>query len=166
MEITEVRVFAKEGSDKKLKAYATITIDNAFVVRNVKVIEGNKGLFVAMPSRKIKEPCVKCGYKNVVRSKFCNQCGANLPMRESKPFTPGEGGRESEHKDIAHPITADCREYIQKKVLGAYEEVKSGAAQTHAAPAQTQQAPKASEPAHEEAPKPEEPKTEGGDIEL
>ena len=58
MEITEVRLFLKDGNDKKLKAYATITIDNAFVVRNVKVIEGNKGLFVAMPSRKIKESCV------------------------------------------------------------------------------------------------------------
>jgi stage V sporulation protein G len=42
MEISEVRIFPRESEDRKLKAYATITIDNAFVVRNVKVIEGNK----------------------------------------------------------------------------------------------------------------------------
>ena len=76
MDITEVRIFMKEGQDKKLKAYATVTFDNAFVVRNIKVIEGQKGLFVAMPSRKMKESCPKCNFKNVVRSKFCNNCGA------------------------------------------------------------------------------------------
>jgi len=122
MEITEVKVFLKEGQDKKLKAYATITLDNCFVVRNVKVIEGNKGLFVAMPSRKIKEPCPKCGFRNAVRTKFCNQCGSSLPQTELRPIQPGEDmPRQSEHKDIAHPITAECRDYIQKKVLEAYE---------------------------------------------
>jgi len=125
MQITEVKVFLKEGQDKKLKAYATITLDNCFVVRNVKVIEGNKGLFVAMPSRKIKDPCPKCGFRNAVRTKFCNQCGASLPQVEPRPIQPGEEmSRQSEHKDIAHPITAECRDYIQKKVLDAYEKEK------------------------------------------
>jgi len=82
MEITEVRIFLKNGNDKKLKAYATVTFDNAFVVRNIKVIEGQKGLFVAMPSRKLKESCPKCSFKNAVRSKFCNNCGAALGMRK------------------------------------------------------------------------------------
>lgn len=168
MEITEVRVFPKEGSDKKLKAYATITIDNAFVVRNVKVIEGNKGLFVAMPSRKIKDSCPKCNYKNVVRSKFCNQCGSSLPQREPRRYAEGEVVRESEHKDIAHPISIECREYIQKKVLSAYQAAKSGAG------AEPYRAPASSEPTYQAGaepkpePKPEEPETEveGGDIEL
>ena len=165
MEITEVRVFAKEGSDKKLKAYATITIDNAFVVRNVKVIEGNKGLFVAMPSRKIKESCVKCNFKNVVRSKFCNQCGSSLPVKERRQPGEGDAGRESEHKDIAHPITLECREYVQKKVLDAYsEEIKKGPAQVSSQPKQTPPPPKEEVKVVEE-PK-EESKTEGGDIEL
>ena len=72
MEITEVRIFPKEGLNNKLRAYATITIENAFVVRNIKVIEGKNGLFVAMPSRRMKESCPKCGHKNEVRSKFFN----------------------------------------------------------------------------------------------
>lgn len=127
MEITEVRIFLKEGQDKKLKAYATLTFDKVFVVRNVKVIEGNKGLFVAMPSRRLKEPCPKCNFKNVVRSKFCNQCGASLPQKPLEPrpaVPPADGARQTEHRDIAHPITTDFREYIQKKVLASYEEDK------------------------------------------
>ncbi|MCM8761198.1 MAG: septation protein SpoVG family protein [Candidatus Omnitrophica bacterium] len=126
MQITEVKIFLKEGQDKKLKAYATLTFDSQFVVRNVKIIEGTKGLFVAMPSRKLKEPCPKCGFRNVVRSKYCNNCGSALPMTEPKaPMAPAEGtARESEHKDIAHPITAECRDYIQKKVIEAYEKEK------------------------------------------
>ena len=133
MEITEVKIFLKEGQDKKLKAYATLTFDNCFVVRNVKVIEGNKGMFVAMPSRKIKDPCTKCGFRNAVRSKFCNQCGSSLPIVEPKVFQPGDDStRQSEHKDIAHPITAECRDYIQKKVLEAYEnEKKASPSQAH-----------------------------------
>ena len=51
MQITDVRIrkVAKEG---KMKAVVSITIDNEFVVHNIKVIEGEKGLFIAMPSRK------------------------------------------------------------------------------------------------------------------
>lgn len=51
MEITDVRVrkVAKEG---KMKAVISITIDNEFVVHDIKVIEGDKGLFIAMPSRR------------------------------------------------------------------------------------------------------------------
>lgn len=129
MEITEVRIFSKESSNNKLKAYATITIDNAFVVRNIKVIEGKLGLFIAMPSRKIKEPCPKCNHKNVVHSKFCNECGSQIPVSiqpsVSQDSDQTHDLRQSEHKDIAHPITVQAREYIQKKILDAYQAEKS-----------------------------------------
>jgi len=121
MKITEVRTFLKEGPDKKLKAYATLTFDNCFVVRNVKVIQGNKGLFVAMPSRKVRESCPKCNYKNAIRSKFCNQCGGKLPQVPLQIEQAPGGQRQSEHRDIAHPITLECRADIQKRVLDAYE---------------------------------------------
>ena len=57
MEITEVRVFPV--NEDKLKAYATITFDDCFVVRDLKVIHGNSGLFVAMPSKKRKDGTFK-----------------------------------------------------------------------------------------------------------
>lgn len=51
MEITDVRIrkFSKEG---KMKAVVSITLDEAFVIHDIKVIEGEKGLFIAMPSKK------------------------------------------------------------------------------------------------------------------
>ncbi len=131
MEITDIRIFLQPRSDNKLKAYATLTLDHAFVVRNVKVIEGTKGLFVAMPSERVKEPCPKCGFRNVVHSKFCNQCGGTLNQpgqhEEHTGDTPEE--RQAEHRDIAHPITMECREYIQKKVLEAYEAARTSVPQ-------------------------------------
>lgn len=53
MKITEVKVFPV--NEERLKAYVTITIDNCFVVRDLKIIKGNEGLFVAMPSKKRKD---------------------------------------------------------------------------------------------------------------
>jgi len=58
MEITEVRIFLRDNASKpedKLKAFATVTFDNAFVVRGLRVVSGDKGLFVAMPSRKLPD---------------------------------------------------------------------------------------------------------------
>jgi stage V sporulation protein G len=53
MDITEVRVFPV--SEERLKAYATITFDDCFIIRDLKIIDGNNGLFVAMPSKKRKD---------------------------------------------------------------------------------------------------------------
>ena len=52
MEITDVNVFRVDG--ERLKGYATIIFDNAFIVRDLKIIDGNNGLFVAMPNKKAK----------------------------------------------------------------------------------------------------------------
>ena len=118
MEITEIRVFLKESQDKKLKAYTTVTFDNVFVVRNIKVIQGSNGLFIAMPSRKLKVTCAKCHFKNEIGSRFCNYCGAAIP--ENSLPVDKEDEAKSEHRDIAHPITQEFREYLQKKILEAY----------------------------------------------
>ncbi|MBQ3942895.1 MAG: septation regulator SpoVG [Elusimicrobia bacterium] len=50
MKITEIRIFPK--SEEKLKAYAAITFDGVFVVHNLRIVKGEKGLMVCMPSRK------------------------------------------------------------------------------------------------------------------
>ncbi|MDP2652977.1 MAG: septation protein SpoVG family protein [Candidatus Omnitrophota bacterium] len=118
MQITEIRVFLKEGQDKKLKAYTTVTFDNEFVVRNIKVIQGSTGMFIAMPSRKLKVPCPKCRFKNELGGKFCSQCGASLPVHTEDSL---QKDAKAEHRDIAHPITQRFREYIQTEILGAYK---------------------------------------------
>jgi stage V sporulation protein G len=55
LEVTDCRVRPCSKEDEKLKAFATITLNNCFVVTDLKVIQGNKGLFVAMPSRRRKD---------------------------------------------------------------------------------------------------------------
>jgi stage V sporulation protein G len=57
MQITDVRVFPVE--EDKLKAYVTITLDNCFVIRDLKVINGNTGLFIAMPAKRRKDGTYK-----------------------------------------------------------------------------------------------------------
>ena len=57
MEITEVKVFPV--NEEKLKAYITIVLDNCFVIRDLKIISGNTGLFVAMPSKRRKDGVYK-----------------------------------------------------------------------------------------------------------
>lgn len=87
MTVTDVRVRVINDSVTKLKAIASITFDECFVIHDVKVIEGEKSTFIAMPSKK--------------------------------------DGKDGEiRKDIAHPLTNEAREYIQKCVLDKYEEVK------------------------------------------
>lgn len=57
MEITEIRVHLR--NEEKLKAFVTITIEHCFVVRNMKIIQGNKGLILCMPSRKLADGTYK-----------------------------------------------------------------------------------------------------------
>ena len=118
MKITEVRIFPTESKDGKLKAFATMTFDDWFVVRNVKIIQGTSGLFVAMPSRKAVDSCPKCSFKNARGSRFCNQCGSEISIRIPSPAE--DSRRTNSHMDIAHPITQECRVYIQDHVLEEY----------------------------------------------
>ena len=122
MNITEVRVKLTEAKKNRLMAFCSITIDNDFVVRDLKIIEGYKGAFVAMPSRKLADKCTKCGCKNHLRSRFCNDCGAKLDDKRAI----GEPKEDSKEKfklyaDTAHPINSKCRDEIEQKVLAAYK---------------------------------------------
>ncbi len=119
MEITEVRIKLINNKDERLKAFCSVTFDNEFVVRDIKIIEGAKGIFVAMPSRKMSDHCEKCGGKNHLRARFCNNCGTALIENRARKDAQG---RMKLHADIAHPINADCRRKIQEKVTAAFNE--------------------------------------------
>lgn len=119
MNITEVRVKLTEERKNRLQAFCSITIDDDFVVRDLKVIEGTRGAFVAMPSRKLTDKCKKCGCKNYLSAKFCNECGARL---DGNRVESNDRGRFKLYADTAHPINSDCRDEIEKRVLGAFEE--------------------------------------------
>ena len=82
MNITQVHVFPKE--DQKVKGYASIVLDECFMINDIKIIVGAHGCFVSMPSRKRKD------------GKF---------------------------RDIAHPVTQEMRERIEKSIFDEYEKV-------------------------------------------
>ena len=118
-QVTEVRIKLTEDPRNKLRAYASVTIDDAFVVRDLKIIDGNRGPFIAMPSRKLADHCPRCHHKNHLRAAYCNQCGGRLdPDRASKD----DRGRARLHADLAHPINSTTRIELHKAVVRAYAE--------------------------------------------
>ena len=118
MEISEAKVKLVENRSDRLKAFCSVTFDNAFVIRDLKIIEGTDGYFVAMPSRKLTDRCRNCGCKNHLRAQFCNECGSRLDENRG---SRGPDGRTKLHADIAHPINAESRAFLQAKVVEAYE---------------------------------------------
>jgi stage V sporulation protein G len=114
VEITEVRIKLMEDASERLQAFCSITFDNAFVIRDLKIIDGANGPFVAMPSRKLTAHCSQCGCKNHLRAAHCNQCGARL---NEDRLVKDEDGRAKLYADIAHPINSACREMIQDRVI-------------------------------------------------
>ena len=118
MRITEVRIKLMESAEDRLRGFCSITFDDSFVVRDLKIIEGNNGPFVAMPSRKLTSHCQKCKSKNHLRARFCNQCGQRLRV---ETIEHDHAGRAKLYADIAHPVNAECRELIQRSVIEELE---------------------------------------------
>ena len=81
MKITSVNIYLKDNS--RMKGLASVTLDDCFVIRDIRIIEGDNGLFVAMPSKK---------------------------------------KADGEYKDIAHPITQECRKMFEDAIISAYKE--------------------------------------------
>jgi stage V sporulation protein G len=117
VEITEIRIKLMDDPSDRLQAFCSITFDGCFVIRDLKIIQGVKGSFVAMPSRKLTDRCPRCGTKNHLRARFCNDCGARL---QEERALKSDDGRAKLYADIAHPINSDCRDSIQRRVLDAY----------------------------------------------
>jgi stage V sporulation protein G len=126
VEITAVRIRLVNTKDNKLRAFACVSLDDCFVIRDIKVINRPLGLFVAMPSRKLTFCCPRCNTKNHLRGKYCNNCGARL----SPPRAALNGrGRVKLYADVAHPITPECREMFHNVVIAAFEEELAKAGQ-------------------------------------
>lgn len=116
MEITEIRIKLMEDSEDRLRAFCSITIDNCFVVRDLKIIDGSNGPFVAMPSRKLTGHCHRCRHKNHLRAGYCNHCGVKLGEGDSSFDSP-----QKLYADVAHPINSECREMIQTAVIDEFD---------------------------------------------
>ncbi len=82
MKITSVNVRVTDKEDSKMKGIASVLVDDCFAIHDIRIIEGEKGLFVAMPSRKTQS---------------------------------------GEYRDVAHPITQECRDMFAEAILNEYK---------------------------------------------
>ena len=127
MRITRVHIKLIESDEDRLLAFCAITWDDVMVMRDLKIINGNTGQFVSMPSRKFVDRCKKCNGKNHLLAKHCNECGIRLDdNRATRDFN----GKLRLNGDIVHPINRDCRNHIQEVVLQAFENEKIKASQS------------------------------------
>lgn len=117
MEISEIRIKLVEESDDRLRGFCSLTFREGFVIRDLRIIEGESGMFVAMPSRKVTAHCPRCQTKNHLKARFCNHCGIRLPQGRL-PVDPQ--GRPRLYADIAHPVTQDFRDRLQKQVIDEF----------------------------------------------
>lgn len=117
MEISEIRIKLMESSEDRLRAFCSITIDGAFVVRDLKIIDGTNGPFVAMPSRKLSGHCQRCNHKNHLRASYCNHCGVKLQSDSGHDYE----SPQKLYADVAHPINSECRELIQNAVIKEFK---------------------------------------------
>lgn len=118
LNITEIRVKLVIGARDKLCAFASVTLEGAIVIRDIKIISGGERMFVAMPSRKLCDRCPRCGGKNHVRSRYCGDCGTRLAKDRANQDSRS---RPRLYADIAHPINQSSRTYFQRAILDAYE---------------------------------------------
>lgn len=116
MEISDVGI-KLASDDGPLQAFCCVEFDGEFVVRDLKIIRGQKGIFIAMPSRKLMAKCHDCSAKNDLGSRYCNRCGVRLTVDNRTA-----GKRPRLFADIAHPISPTCRSRIQEAVLSAFEQ--------------------------------------------
>lgn len=116
MQVTEVRVEVIRSTNDRLRGFCTVVFDQCFIVRDIRILEGPQGLFVAMPSRKRTAPCPRCRNKNVVQASYCNSCGGKLDPTAHM-------GIENPHVDVAHPINATFRSVVTNAVLAEYRRV-------------------------------------------
>jgi hypothetical protein len=117
MDITEVRIKLIDDPSERLLAFCSITLAGAFVVRDLKVIVGPSGPFLAMPSRKLTSHCPGCGFKNALRAMYCNQCGRKQP---EMPVPRDGDGRPRLYADIASALVIDpVDEHLAPEVAAA-----------------------------------------------
>jgi stage V sporulation protein G len=128
MIVTEVRFTSIEDqpvAGEKLLAFCSVTLDGELVIKDMKVLNGDAGMFVSFPSRRIMDRCKRCATKNHLKSRFCNECGERLTPRSPQR---DDQGRPKYHADVTHPITSKLRDLIENAIIEAWVERRHAAA--------------------------------------
>lgn len=92
--ITKVDVHKVEKEDSRLRGVATVYLDDCFVIKNIRIIDGDNGLFIAMPNREIED-------------------------RKAE-----DGTRTKRHVDICNPINKETRKMFEDAIIGEYNKLE------------------------------------------
>jgi len=119
LEITAVRIVLADRatSDDLILGFATLEFNDVLVIRDLRLLEGRRRIFVAMPSKKIGDGCSQCRAKNHVLARYCNECGTRLANNRAAIC---DDGRAMLHADIVFPISRELRAEIERRVIEAY----------------------------------------------
>ncbi len=115
---SEVRIKLMEMNNDRLLAFVSVIINDVLVIRDMKLIEGDAGIFLSMPSRKLTDHCPVCNSRNHWRANFCNQCGRELGT--NRVPLDANGKKKKLHADIVHPTRSAGREFLEIVVKRAY----------------------------------------------
>ena len=131
MNVTDVQiVLTPTNHDERLLAFATVVFDACMVLKDVRIIDGTKGIFVAMPSKKLCDRCHECGWKVRLLDRWCSDCGVRLADdrvakdEHGNPRLNPDGSRKL-FSDLCHPITSAFRIALQETVLAEFHKVAS-----------------------------------------
>jgi len=110
MIITNVDIILAQNNERLL-AFCTITIDDCFVIKDIRIIKGDERLVVAMPDKQRSEPCEHCKFRIRQRDRHCPRCGKQLTSKTI------------EYVDICFPINSESRSAIDNVILEKYLEL-------------------------------------------
>lgn len=119
MKITEIKIKLLSNQNDQLKAYCSVELDDDLAIHKIKIIERNRELFVAMPSEKVSDRCGKCGGKNHIQAKFCNDCGGRLPENRAKLDAKG---KTMLYTDVAHPTNPRFRQKLHETIISQFRQ--------------------------------------------
>ena len=128
MQVTEIRieVIPSDMHDGRLLACFSVILDYELVIHSLKLIDGDRGKFIAFPAEKSKDRCPKCQKKNLLDQVFCGWCGLKLPPNRKEAWiAASSSGRPKLFQDMVHPIDNGLRWEIERTCIDAYELEKS-----------------------------------------
>lgn len=114
LEITDIRMVREEKNSSRnaVIAYVTITLNDQFLIKNIRLIRHSDRLVIGMPNREKIRDCPHCSIRNAQSNRYCHQCGT--PLEKVKIDY-------SAYVDIVHPTKQTFREYLERVIIEEYK---------------------------------------------
>ena len=137
MQITDIKLTLWEdragAAPTKVRAFVSVVFDGRFVVHDIKIIEGLKGLYVVMPSRRLQDACPSCKAKTAFLDHFCPACGCQLAALEVRQPELDDRGRRKVFVDTCHPVNQSMRSELETAILARYHQESGKRVAAHGA---------------------------------